>query len=142
MSLLDELACADMALKWTHNIDRHNIDAVVALFAEDGVLHGPPGVVMKGRDAIRKGLSRRDPNRVTRHVLAPPVITLTGPDAAEGVTEYILFDGYRDQHPGEEALPLSLPLAVGEFHQSYRRVDTGWLITSHAGAGIFRRPED
>jgi len=142
MSMTDKLACAELASLWTFHIDRHDVDAVVALFAEDAALHGRQGQVLKGREIIRKGLSRRDPNRVTRHVLAPPVIFLTGADTAEGVADYVLFDGFRDHHPGVETLPASAPLAVGEFHQTYCRTDEGWLIASHKGNSIFRRPEE
>lgn len=142
MSQQDELACARLASLWTHHIDRHNIEDVIALFAEDGILHGHGGAVLKGRETIRKGLSRRDPNRVTRHVLAPPVVKLTGPDDAEGVAEYILFDAYRDQHPGKDILPIQPALAVGEFHQVYRRLNGTWFIAVHKGQSIFRRPGD
>lgn len=141
MTHQDELACARLASLWTHHIDRHNIEDVVALFAEDAVLHGHGGAVIRGREAIRKGLSRRDPNRVTRHLLAPAVVKLTGRDEAEGVAEYILFDAYRDQHPGLDILPIRTPLAVGEFHQLYRRIDGIWLIAVHKGTSIFRRQE-
>lgn len=141
MTFLDQLACAHLASQWTHHIDRHNIEDVIALFAEDGLLYGHGGAILKGHGAIRKGLSRRDPNRVTRHVLAPPVVTLTGPDTAEGVAEYILFDAYRDQNPGQDVLPIQAPLALGEFHQVYHRTNGRWLIVSHKGQNIFRRPE-
>lgn len=140
-SLMDELACARLTTLWAHHIDRHDVDAVVALFVEDGVLHSRTGAELKGRDAIRAGLAKRDPNRVTRHVLAPPVVRITGPDTAEGLAEYILFDGLRDRHPGEGALPIELPVGVGEFRQTYRRTGGEWRIASHSGQSIFRRPE-
>jgi ketosteroid isomerase-like protein len=141
MSLLDQLACARLTSLWTHYIDRHDIEAAVALFADDGILHSRTGAVLKGHDAIRTGLSKRDSNRVTRHVLAPPTVQLTGPDTAEGIAEYILFDAYKDQHPGKDPLPIESPVGVGEFHQTYRRATDGWQITSHNGASVFRRPE-
>lgn len=141
MSHSDELACARLASLWTHYIDRHQVEAVVALFAEEGILHGHGGAVLKGRAAIAKGLSRRDPDRVTRHVLAPPVVRLVGENTAEGVAEYILFDGYKSQHPGREILPIQSPLAVGEFHQTYERSAGGWLISAHRGASIFRQSD-
>ena len=140
-AILDELACARLLSLWTHYIDRHDVDAVVALFTEDGVLHGRTGAAMEGGKQIRSGLSKRDPNRETRHVLAPPIVKLTGPDSAEGIAEYILFDGLKDRHPGDKPLPIELPVGVGEFHQTYRRVGDEWRITSHKGVSIFRRAE-
>lgn len=142
MSHSDELACARLASLWAHYIDRHQVEAVVALFAEEGILHGHGGAVLKGRAAIANGLSRRDSDRVTRHVLAPPVVRLVGESKAECVAEYVLFDGYKSQHPGREILPIQLPLAVGEFHQTYERSGDEWLISAHRGISIFRQSEN
>jgi hypothetical protein len=72
-------------------------------------------------------------------VLATPLVQLSGPNDAQGIVEFTLYDGLRDQHEGDGPLPLSGPVSVGEFHDTYRRTADGWKITAHRSIGVFRR---
>jgi ketosteroid isomerase-like protein len=140
-TLLDELACCRLVAVWAHRVDRHDIDGVIALFTEDGVLHSRTG----GDDAVGAAAIRaffanhHDANRVTRHVTSPPFIELTGADDAQGITGYVLYEGFKGSTPEGAPLPLTTPLAVGEFHQRYRRTPEGWRIASHRSVSVFRR---
>ncbi|PZQ24630.1 MAG: hypothetical protein DI569_00155 [Sphingopyxis macrogoltabida] len=139
-TLIDELECARLAVAWSFHIDRHANDAVIALFAEDGILHGQAGFDGVGREAILKMLQKRSPNRVTRHVLAAPFIEMTGADEARGVAAFTVYDGFRDQHEGDGPMPLLPAVTVGEFHQTYRRTADGWRIATCRSVPVFKKP--
>jgi hypothetical protein len=137
--LLDELECARLAIAWTYHLDRHENDKMVALFAEDAVFHSQAGVDVVGHEGILRVLQKRDPNRVTRHVLAAPYIEMTGPDEARGVSAFTVFDGFKDQHQGSGPMPLLAPVTVGEFHQTYRRTPQGWRIATARSVPVFKK---
>ena len=138
-TLADELECARLTIAWARYVDLHEDNDVVALFSEDGVLHGPSGQRIEGHAAILSALATRSANRVTRHMLAPPFISLVGPDEAEGVTCFTVFEGFKDQHEGAGPMALRPPVTVGEFHQSYRRTPQGWRIASHRNVQVFKQ---
>jgi ketosteroid isomerase-like protein len=139
-TLLDELECARLTIAWARHVDRQNIPEAVALFTDDCILHSRTGGAdTLGREAIGAFLTSHDANRVTRHVAAPPFIEMRGPDTARGVTAYVLYDGQKDSVPEGQPMPLGLPLAMGEFHQTYRRTPQGWRIVTHRSVGLFRR---
>lgn len=137
--LLAELECARLAIAWARFVDLHDNAAVVALFADDGVLHAPGGQEIAGHAAILAALGTRSANRVTRHMLAPPFITMTGADEAQGVISFTVFDGFKDTHKGTGPMPLQPPVTVGEFHQTYRRTPDGWRIASHRNVQVFKQ---
>lgn len=136
--LLDELACARLLLRTGAFSDRHNIDGFLSLFAEDGVIDriGQPFV---GHDAIRAFMEGRPRDRVTRHLLSPPVIEVVGPNDATGKSYFSLYDGIEEPDGG--VLPLKAPVLVGEYDQVYRRNDGEWRIALHKVSVVFRPRE-
>ncbi len=138
LRLGDEAACARLLIRSAYCADRHDIEGYLALFSFDAVLH-VRGKLFRGLDGIRGFLQGRDPNRVTRHVLAPPIIQIADDQQASGLAYFTLFDGINPV-PGE-ALPARLPATIGEFKQAYRRESDRWAICSHESIGIFRRAE-
>ena len=139
-TIISELECARLAIAWARFVDLHDNDAVVALFADDGVLHAPGGGEIAGHPAILAALATRSANRVTRHMLAPPLVTMKGADEAHGVICFTVFDGFKDTHEGTGPMPLQPPVTVGEFHQTYRRTEQGWRIASHRNVQVFKQP--
>jgi hypothetical protein len=131
------MECARLMIAWGHHLDRFHYDEALALFTEDGVLQGPAGKPAVGLEAIRRGLERRDVNRITRHVLSPPHIRLTGPDEAVGVADYILYEARRGEAP--PPFPIAPALSVGEFRQTYRRTADGWRIANLSSISTFRQ---
>ena len=138
-NLLDELECARLVTALSYRLDQHENDAVIALFADDGILHSQAGVDAVGGEAILGLLAKRNPNRVTRHMLAVPFIEMTGPDEARGVAAFTVYEGFRDQHEGSGPMPLLPAVTVGEFHQSYRRTSAGWRIASCRSVPVFKK---
>lgn len=132
----DELACARLLVSASYFADFHRVEEFVALFTPGGSVErkGEPFV---GLDAIRAFMAGRDRGRRTRHVLSPPLIEFDGADSARGLALFTLFDG--EGGDDAAALPVAMPATVGEFRQTYRRVDGVWRIVSHHAAAAFRR---
>jgi hypothetical protein len=136
--LLDELACARLLLRTGAFSDRHDVDGFLSLFAEDGVIDriGQPFV---GHNAIRALMEARPRDRVTRHLLSPPVIEVIGPNDATGRSYFSLYDGIGE--PDGAVLPLKAPVLVGEFDQIYCRNLGEWKIARHKVSAVFRPTE-
>lgn len=134
--LLDELACTRLMVRASAFADRHDVEGFVSLFSPAGVVDriGQPFV---GQDAIRAFMEGRPRERITRHLLLPPVIELDGEDAASGVSYFLLYDGTDTTGEGE-VLPLRTPLLVGEYHQTYERLNGEWKVTMHRVVPVFR----
>ncbi len=134
----DEQACAKLLVRSSYLADRHDIEGFLGLFSADAVLE-LRGETFRGIHAIREFMQRRDPNRVTRHIVSPPVIEISDAQRASGVAFFALYDGV---NPAAEAMPpVRVPATIGEFRQSYQRHGDRWLIRSYTAVAIFRRAE-
>ena len=132
----DEAACAALMSRASYYADMHRIDDFVALFADDGRLE-VRGERFIGAEAIRGFMDHRNRNRVTCHVLAPPIIDFATAEEGQGIALFTLFDAI--DAVGERPLPMTLPAAVGEFRQSYRKHAGQWRVESHESVVTFRR---
>ena len=136
----DQQTCARALVMGTHYADRRDLDGMLSFFTDDVVLERM-GARIEGKAAIRRFLEGRlaetSSNRVTRHVVGFPIITLTGSDEAEGFAAFALFEGERSESAGP--LPLELPVVVGDFTQRYRREGGVWKICFTRNDAIFRR---
>jgi hypothetical protein len=135
----DQLECMQLAIAWAYHLDSRSHDRLLALFAEDGVLHSRSGVDAAGTLAIREILQSRDATRVTRHVLSAPFVEMTGPDDARAVSVFTVYDAMEEEQPIVSTLPLRAPVTVGEFHQTFRRTTAGWRIASSRSVPVFKR---
>ncbi|WP_334185495.1 nuclear transport factor 2 family protein [Novosphingobium sp.] len=134
--IADQIACSNLLVQASYLGDLHKVEEFIALFTEDASLErlGDP---FRGVEAIRGFMLSRKRERRTRHVVSPPIITFVDADNAHGVALYTLFDGTENSE--NSVLPVSMPATVGEFHQTYRRVNGEWKIVSHNSVAIFRR---
>ena len=128
--------CSWLMVKAFRCLDVHDVDGFVALFSDDATFERP-GLSVQGAAALRDFAEGRSRERVTRHVLAPPVIDVEGDASAKGVGVFVLYEAMATDQA--EPLPLQSPLAVGEFQQTYRRTAEGWRIASSTVLPIFRR---
>ncbi len=134
----DEQACARLLVRSSYWADRHDIENFLGLFSADAVLE-LRGKTFRGIHAIREFMQGRDPKRVTRHIVSPPVIEVSDAQQASGVAFFALYDGVNTG--ADEVLPARVPTTIGEFRQSYRRHGDRWLIRSYAAVALFRRAE-
>ncbi|MEM1106399.1 MAG: nuclear transport factor 2 family protein [Pseudomonadota bacterium] len=136
---LIQSACEALSVKFAFHVDHGNAEQVAALFAQDGTF-SRAGKIIDGPDAIKGLLSKRPATRVTRHVCTNISIDITNEDAATGNTYFLLFEG-EDTDVSGGALPLELPITLGEYQDEFIRTPAGWKISKRTAIGVFRRPE-
>ena len=83
----DRIAIADLVNTYAQRVDRKDVDGIAVLFTEDGemVVYPEPGSseprLIKGREAVREGLSDLHRYNVTFHAIANHTATIDGDSA-------------------------------------------------------------
>jgi hypothetical protein len=123
--LADALRCQDVVVRFTCHFDAGEAEAMLALFAPDGIWHRREAVV-RGREALRALLAARAGEWLTRHLLSN--LRTTRVDADHAVVDCYVT-AYRAAPPaaGGAAL-LAPPVVVGRYRDALLRVDGQWLI--------------
>jgi len=121
----DDLEAIRLTLA-TYNVsgDRGQLAKLAAAFAPDGVLETSTSK-LEGRDEIATGLGggppdpsapREPPRRsFVRHNQTTQLLELTGPDTAEGRTQFVVYTDVGQDH-------------MGTYVDRFRKVDGAWLI--------------
>lgn len=128
---LEKQAIADVKYEYCWAIDNNDPDAFIDVFTEDGVLtarkyaDSDPYLRAEGHDELRSLVHKRietHDRQLGQHRPHNPVITLDG-DVASGkwyMTSIAVNAG------GD------VEFEFGEYHETYRRFDSGWKIASSA----------
>ncbi|MFF4355458.1 nuclear transport factor 2 family protein [Streptomyces sp. NPDC001604] len=128
--LLAERACERLILDFVHRLDLGEPASVAELFTEDGWWEWPPpgdGRRSEGREALRKYFGARPADKLSRRVMSNIRTTVTSPDTAEA-TSY--FTTYRIEGWTGGMVPAGPPVQVGNYEDTFRRVDGRWLLAS------------
>jgi hypothetical protein len=132
-SLIIERECLRLMALYNHHIDAVDADAFVALFTEDAIwARAVPGprLEVKGHDGLRALMGQLigQSDRLRKHLLTNAVVTVTGPDEAEGLCTGLAVYG----PAGDRTLPVGLGgiELVGDYRDVYRRTPKGWRIAS------------
>ena len=128
MSDIDKLVCAQLVSTYASYVDHRRYNDLIELFTEDGVLRRPD-MVVEGRAAILDAMNKRPANRICRHMCSTQVVTLTSDDEAEAVT---YFAYYEAELPHQGTAALDGPVAIGEYHDRFRRIESGWRIAERS----------
>jgi ketosteroid isomerase-like protein len=115
--LSDREAIRDLLARYTYNGDRGRIDALVACFADDGVLEFP-GNSGTGPDGVKAALTSGERNPAisfVRHHITNPLIEVTG-DAA---TARCYFQVVSDNGPDH----------AGTYSDKMIRTAQGWRFS-------------
>src|SRR5580693_7336274 len=106
-----ERACEKISIAFANAIDRCDYDAVIALFARDGILDRW-GNAIQGHAALRQWLDSRPRDVTTRHVCTNIIVERISRGEARGTT-YFTFYSAASAANGD-AVPLDGPAVVGE----------------------------
>ena len=130
-------ACEELIVRYTHIADFGPRETMVELFTDDAIWTSNEATY-DGRDEIDAFFSGHRPPTKSRHVSSNMLVTLTGPDTAEGFSYFTLY-----RHTGEKPRVPDLdgqPLIVGEYRDQFRLTDGGWKIARReADVGFVRR---
>ncbi|MFF4396549.1 nuclear transport factor 2 family protein [Streptomyces sp. NPDC001480] len=129
-NLLAERACERVVHEFVHRLDLGEPASVAELFTEDGSWEWPPpgdGRRSEGRAALREYFGSRPADRLSRRLMSNVLVTLTSPDTATAVSYFSTYrvDGYTGG-----IVPPGPPVQIGQYEDTFRRVDGEWLLKS------------
>jgi hypothetical protein len=134
-----EWACARLCFEYARSIDFGDHEGFAGLFAEDGILD--VGVRVQGRDKILAGLTQRDPQLRSRHVMTNIVIDVEDERAASGISYLSLYRHVGPESEGDAPVALPGPAAVGHYADEFERTPDGWRIGKRVLHLAFMRPD-
>ena len=119
-ALMEIEAIKQLKARYFRLMDTKQWDEWEQVFTEDATLKWGPedGQIMRGRSAIRAGVSGSLEGAITVHQGHMPEIELLGPDNARGI--WAMFD--RVDHPQY------LLLGLGHYHERYVKQGGAWRI--------------
>ncbi|MGY1743563.1 MULTISPECIES: nuclear transport factor 2 family protein [unclassified Blastococcus] len=130
--LADRQAIADLQVLYARAVDDHAIDALVAMYTDDGVFERR-GVPAHGSAAIRAAyVASFDTYRTMLHTPHPGVVRLHGDGTASG---------WSHGH-AELATRSTLVLASYRYEDEFRRVDGRWLFSRRSITFMYAVPAD
>jgi hypothetical protein len=127
--LMVEQDCSKVLIRFFHYLDRREYEKLAALMAKQGVWHRR-GTELVGREGVLTALRARQPDFVTRHLVANVVVDWPGGDLATAGYELSVYaqDGAKP--------PRHLSIMTGE--DQLERTNGNWLITSKKAEPLFR----
>jgi ketosteroid isomerase-like protein len=130
LRLADRLAIQELRARYTHHYDDGDLEAFVALFAEDGVLQLGPAGYARGHDELRAALA--GPMAAAEfacHFTTDEITEFTGPDRARGTCRFALHYGRAPDIQG-----------AGTYHDEYVRTGGGWRFASRTISFFYMGP--
>ncbi|VTU45816.1 SnoaL-like domain protein (plasmid) [Variovorax sp. SRS16] len=129
-----QTACASVLACYCHCADSRDHAAFAELFAPDGVWKRP-GMVMRGRDEIRRFMDARPTGHVTRHVCGSIHVEVIDQDHARGLSYTTV---YRDPaYGGTGPAKLVQPQMVVDYRDEFVRIDGRWHIGARHTTVVF-----
>lgn len=130
-----ERACERIIHAYSRALDLGDMSAAADFFAENGSMARPlaPGVVIRGREAIRAALMTRPKTLLTKHLATNVMIDVVSGDEARGLSYLTMISA--TPPAGADAPYVSAgPLYFGEFVDRFAREDGVWKILERRGS--------
>ncbi|MFF8982131.1 nuclear transport factor 2 family protein [Streptomyces globisporus] len=126
--LIAERACERLVVEFVRRLDLGEPGDVAELFAPDGLWEWAEGNRrIEGRDALRAYFAGRPAERLSRRLCTNILVTLTSASTATASTYFTTFRV--DGHTGG-MLPPRLPVQVGRYEDTFRKVEGRWLLAA------------
>jgi ketosteroid isomerase-like protein len=120
LRLADRIALHELRARYTLHYDAAELDAFVALFADDGMLQLGPVGFARGHDQLRTALAGPMADAdFACHFTTDEITEFTGPDTARGVCRFAVHTGRSPNIQG-----------AGTYRDEYRRTPDGWRFVS------------
>lgn len=134
-----EHECAKVVRRSLNALDDGDIEAFLALFAEDAVVERPskPGEPLIGKPAIAAEYRARPGDRLTFHLCTNIVVSVISSQRAEAFCHVMLYTGSRSS--GSRGLPTAQrPHMAGSFRDTLTRMGGRWLFVRREGQMILK----
>jgi ketosteroid isomerase-like protein len=120
LRMADRIALHELRARYNHHYDDGDLDAFIALFAEDGLLQLAHTGFARGHDELRASLAgAMEFAEFACHFTADELTEFTGPDTARGKSRFAVHTGRNPNIQG-----------AGTYHDEYRRTPEGWRFAS------------
>lgn len=130
-------ACEALSIAYARAVDFRDYEALVALFAEDGVLD--TGKPLKGQAAIAAALAHRPDELRSRHILSNIYIDVRSATEARGISYLTLYRHVGPESLKGEPVPFDGPAAVGHYEDRFVNTADGWRFARRKLHFAFRR---
>lgn len=131
------VACTQLMAKSLYCADHHDDAGFLGLLSDDVVIE-LRGTKLEAKAGVQQYLTSRPKERVTRHVFSPPGIEMTSENTAKGVLYFVLYEAQKGDDEGQGFYPMTAPVAVGEYHDTFTLTADGWRIASRKIVPVFR----
>jgi len=127
-----ERACEGIIVAFANGVDRWDDENVLALFTDDGVLDRA-GQKIAGREALRKWLSERPRNVMTRHVASNIALKRLSANEATGLSYFTFYRAEGATTPAS----IPGPAGLGEYEDRFRLTSGGWKLAERKIRVVF-----
>lgn len=120
--------CRNLVIDAAEAVDGQKYEAFVGFFTEDAVLQRPGGEPMKGRAEILASYRKKNPDRLTQHVLCNHRVTVDPSGFAESTCKVLLYVSDRSRALLIEGRMADSKHQVGVFQDRLVFTAEGWRI--------------
>lgn len=131
MEIDDRAACLALIRRSARLVDQGRAEEFGLCFTHDASLTRPNGQTLAGRAQIVDSYSRRDPGRVTVHVVGDIDLQFPGRATAHAVSTVLVYQGATASRKPQTQ-------AVGSFDDMLVELDGTWLIKARKAGFVFQ----
>ncbi len=128
--------CLELICRFARKNDDRDADALAEMFVADGVFRRPslPDEPYRGREAIRAGFRARPANKLTRHVVCNPTVTVVSATEVRAES-YILLYTATVEDGAKFPVPADARQLLGAFDDLIvRDADGAWKFKARNGS--------
>jgi hypothetical protein len=115
------------------------MDALESCLHPDVAFVRPDGQVLKGPKAVRDAYARRDPNRLTRHLLSNVHLRWSSPDRVDTSASVLLWTGRLSDEATASGRPADPDQKLGEHRDVLVLKDGRWWLLRRQSEFVFFR---
>lgn len=120
-------------------IDHGDMDALASCLHPDVAFVRPDGQVLQGPQAVRDAYARRDPDRITRHLLSNMHLLWSSTDRVEAQASVLLWTGRQSDEATASGRPADPVQKLGEHHDVLVLKDGRWWLLRRQSEFVFFR---
>ena len=120
-------------------IDHGDMDALVSCLHPDVAFVRPDGQVLQGPQAVRDAYARRDPERITRHLLSNVHLRWTSSDQVDANASVLLWTGRQSDEATASGRPADPAQKLGEHRDVLALKDGRWWLLRRQSEFVFFR---
>lgn len=118
-------------------IDHGDMDALVSCLHRDVTFVRPDGQELQGAKAVRDAYARRDPNRITRHLLSNVHLRWSSSDRVQAHSSVLLWTGRQSDEATASGRPADPVQKLGEHRDEFTHQEGRWWLLKRQSEFVF-----